>query len=260
MIDPDALKQFQFLLFTKLEGAVTSGMIHLGDRLGLYRALAAPAAARRRPSWPTDRRSRAVGAGVGLQPGGGQAIVGESDDEVERFSLSPEAAAVLADPDHAAFGMGMFHRFPQTMAALDGDRRELPHRLGHDYDSHGAEGAVGDRAQLRAVEPRAPAARRAARARRCRGASLRAGCDRRRHRLRRGRRRAADGRGVPGVVRSSATTSRTTPSIGAEQRRRERGLTNVRFVDPRAEPMPADHRLDLVTTFDCIHDMTHPQG
>ena len=33
-LDPDALKQFQFLVFTKLEGAVTSGMIHLGDRSG----------------------------------------------------------------------------------------------------------------------------------------------------------------------------------------------------------------------------------
>ena len=35
---------FQFLVFTKLEGAVTSGMIHLGDQLGLYRALAAAGA------------------------------------------------------------------------------------------------------------------------------------------------------------------------------------------------------------------------
>jgi hypothetical protein len=29
-----------FQVFSKLEGAVTSGMIHLGDRLGLYTALA----------------------------------------------------------------------------------------------------------------------------------------------------------------------------------------------------------------------------
>ena len=40
-LDPDALKQYQFLVFSKLEGAVTSGMIHLGDRLGLFGALAA---------------------------------------------------------------------------------------------------------------------------------------------------------------------------------------------------------------------------
>ena len=40
-IDPDKLKMFSFMLFSKLEGAVTSGMIHLGDQLGLYKALAA---------------------------------------------------------------------------------------------------------------------------------------------------------------------------------------------------------------------------
>ena len=39
-LDADALKQFQFLVFMKLEGAITSGMIHLGDKLGLYRAVA----------------------------------------------------------------------------------------------------------------------------------------------------------------------------------------------------------------------------
>ena len=42
--------------------------------------------------------------------------------------MTPEAAAVLASPDHEAFGMGMFHRLPQTMAALRGAARELPHR------------------------------------------------------------------------------------------------------------------------------------
>ncbi len=33
----------------------------------------------------------------------------------------------------------------------------------------------------------------------------------------------------------------------------------MRFVDPRVEPLPDDHSVDFVTTFDCIHDMTHPQ-
>ena len=40
-LDPDKLKLFSFLLFSKLEGAVTSGMVHLGDQLGIYKALAA---------------------------------------------------------------------------------------------------------------------------------------------------------------------------------------------------------------------------
>ena len=34
----------------------------------------------------------------------------------------------------------------------------------------------------------------------------------------------------------------------------------MRFVDPRDEPIPDDGRFGLVTTFDCIHDMTDPQG
>jgi len=36
-------------------------------------------------------------------------------------------------------------------------------------------------------------------------------------------------------------------------------LANATFLDPRESPLPADHSVDLVTTFDCIHDMTHPQ-
>ncbi len=39
--DPDRVKLFSFNLFSQLGGAVTAGMIHLGDRLGLYAAMAA---------------------------------------------------------------------------------------------------------------------------------------------------------------------------------------------------------------------------
>jgi hypothetical protein len=34
---------------------------------------------------------------------------------------------------------------------------------------------------------------------------------------------------------------------------------NASFADPRESPLPDDNSLDLVTTFDCIHDMTHPE-
>ena len=39
-IDPERLKMFSFGVFSQLSGAVTAGMIHLGDKLGLYAALA----------------------------------------------------------------------------------------------------------------------------------------------------------------------------------------------------------------------------
>ena len=45
----------------------------------------------------------------------------------------------------------------------------------------------------------------------------------------------------------------------AEQKRAAAGVGNVEFCDPRQSSMPSDHSVDLVTTFDCVHDMTHPQ-
>jgi SAM-dependent methyltransferase len=44
----------------------------------------------------------------------------------------------------------------------------------------------------------------------------------------------------------------------ADAKLAESGLSNARFVDPRDEPLPDDGSVDLVTTFDCIHDMAHP--
>jgi SAM-dependent methyltransferase len=44
----------------------------------------------------------------------------------------------------------------------------------------------------------------------------------------------------------------------AERYRRESGLGNITFHDARREPLPEDGRFDLVTAFDCLHDMTHP--
>jgi ubiquinone/menaquinone biosynthesis C-methylase UbiE len=45
----------------------------------------------------------------------------------------------------------------------------------------------------------------------------------------------------------------------AEQKKEAAGAINATFCDPRDAPMPADHSVDLLTTFDCMHDMTHPQ-
>ena len=46
----------------------------------------------------------------------------------------------------------------------------------------------------------------------------------------------------------------------ANARLAESRLTNVRFVDPRDEPLPVDGAYGFITTFDCIHDMTDPVG
>jgi hypothetical protein len=119
-IDPDKLKMFSFVLYSQLSGAVTAGMVHLGDRLGIYRAMAQA---------PTAMTSTEIAASCGLherwvrewvsnQVAARLVEADHADPRQPTFSLSPEARAVLADGDHPAFGMGMFHRLPATMERL----------------------------------------------------------------------------------------------------------------------------------------------
>jgi len=140
----DRLRMFTFQVFSKLEGAVTAGMIHLGDRLGLYRALADagdPLTSHElaeqlglHERWDREWASNQAAAGL---------VELHTDRGGDRFSLSGEARAVLASPEHPAFGMGMFHRLPQTMQALEHMPECFECGRGHDYDSHGPEGAEG---------------------------------------------------------------------------------------------------------------------
>jgi 2-polyprenyl-3-methyl-5-hydroxy-6-metoxy-1,4-benzoquinol methylase len=256
--DPDLLKLYSYQVFTKLDGAVTAGMIHLGDRLGLYRAMAA---ADRALSAAELASACALHERWVREWAYNQAAAKliEVDTEVpgdERFSLTPEAVAVLASPDHPAFGMGMFHRLPQTMQALEHVRDSFHTGLGHDYDSHGPEGAVGIE---RSFEPwnRANLL-----------PTVLPALDGVVDRLRAGARVADVGCGAGGAVLLMAQAFPVSTFVGydisqhalarARERLAEAGLTNVEFHDPRTRPLPADHTVDLVTTFDCIHDMTHP--
>jgi 2-polyprenyl-3-methyl-5-hydroxy-6-metoxy-1,4-benzoquinol methylase len=258
-LDTDALKSFQFLVFTKLEGAVTSGMIHLGDRLGLYRALADGAgpltSAELAAATELDERWVREWA---YNQAAAKIVTAITDGDTERFTVTPEAAAVLASPDHEAFGMGMFHRLPQTMRALEDMPESFRTGVGADYDSHGPQGAVGiersfepwNRAHL--LPDVVPA------------------LDGMEERLRAGARVADVGCGAGGAVLLLAAAFPSSTFAGydisqhalarANERLAAAGLTNASFSDPRVEGLPSDHSLDLVTTFDCIHDMTDPQS
>ena len=144
-IDPDKLKLYSLLVFTKLDGAVTAAMIHLGDQLGLYRAMRAAGGPVTVDELATATAldARWMQEWVHNQAAAKLVEADTPEGGPERFSLSPEATVVLADPDHPAFGMGMFHRFPQTMRAVEEARDSFRTGVGHDYDSHGPEGAVG---------------------------------------------------------------------------------------------------------------------
>lgn len=256
--DPDALKMFSFLVFSKLEGAVTAGMIHLGDRLGLYAALA-------ESTKPISSGELAIRTGLHerwvrewLHNQVAAHLVSCVDlaADVPEFGLSAEGRAVLASPNHPAYGMGMFHRLPQTMAALNDMPESFRTGLGHDYDSHGPEGAVGIERSfepwnqnflLPVVLP-----------------TLDGVLDK----LQSGAKVADIGCGSGGAVLLMAKAFPNSRFTGfdiskhalarAGERLAEEGLKNVEFVDPRDVAIEQDGSYDFVCTFDCIHDMTHP--
>ncbi len=255
-VDLETLQRFSFLVFSKLEGAVTAGMIHLGDRLGLYRALAlageplpiAELAAR------CGLHERWVREWAYNQ---GAAHIIEIDD-AEQVSLTPEAAVVLATPEHEAFGMGSFHHLPQSMATLDLLPGSFRTGLGHDYDTHGPECAEG---VARGFEPwnrvhLVP--------------TVLPALDGVVERLEAGAQVVDVGCGAGGAALLVAQAFPASHVHGydisrfalerADERRREAGVTNVAFLDPRESPIPSDGSVDVVTTLDCLHDMTDPAG
>ena len=256
--DPMAVKLFSYLVFTKLEGAVTAGMIHLGDRLGLYRALAdarepmsierLAAATETHPRWVEEWAHNQAAAKIVRHQ--------RHDDGTELLSLSAEAALVLAAEDHPAFGMGMFHRLPQTMKSLEHLPESFRSGLGRNYDSHGPEGAVGIE---RSFEPWSNAHLIP---------TVLPALDGVISRLEAGARVADIGCGAGGAAVLMGRRFPSSRIVGydisrfalerAEHKKADAGVPNVSFVDPRRSPLPEDESLDLVTAFDCIHDMTHP--
>ncbi len=259
--DPDRLKAYSLLLFSKLEGAMTSAMVHLGDQLGLYRALAAA------PTGGYTAPELADAAGLHERwvrewlhnQAAARLVQWEADgDGVERFSLAPEAVAVLANADHPAFGMGMFHRLPQTMGVLPRIAESFRTGLGLDYDAFGPEGAAGIERSFgpwyrNFLVPVALPALDGVVAR------LQAGA------------RAIDiGCGAGLALLTMATAFPQSRFDGydisehalarAETARVARGIENAAFHDAHRELIPFDGTVDFVTTFDCIHDMTDPVG
>jgi SAM-dependent methyltransferase len=255
-LDSDRLRSVQVLVFSKLEGAMTAGMIHLGDKLGLYRVLASGDA----PLTSAELADRAGLAERWVREWAFNQAAARivTVDDSERFSLSPEAAAVLADPANDVFGMGWFHDLPQAMAALETLPDSFRTGLGHNFDSRGREVAVG---MERTFEPwnRTHLA-----------TDVVPELDDVKTKLTAGGRVVDVGCGAGGAVLLLAEEFPASRVEGydisehalarAADRLAGSGLTNASFHDARLEPLPADHSVDLVTTFDCIHDMTDPQG
>ena len=252
--DTEKLKAYLGLIFGSLGGAMTSAMICLGDRLGLYRALAdgkalssseLAAATGLKERWLREWLYQQAASGV-LEHRGG-----------ERFALSAEGVAVLADENHPAFGAGFFSHLPQTLSVIEKLPEAFRTGLGLPYDAFGPEGAAGIergfapwfRSLLVPVAlPRLPGVvdvlRRG-------GSAADVGC----------------GAGVAVLEMAKAFPASRFHGYDISQHALERarenqsraGISNAVFHDARRESLPTDASLDFVTAFDCLHDMSHPE-
>ena len=240
-------------VFGLLGGALVSAMIYLGDRLGFYRAM--------KPGEPvtSDELARKMGlherwVREWLQ---GQASAGLIDYKGNgRFALSSEAALVLADENSPLFLAGGFCALPAQMAILERLPESFRTGLGLPYDALGPDGARGVerllapwyRTQLVPVAiPKLDGV----------VSKLQAGA------------KVADvgcGGGIAAIQMAKAFPQSEFHGYDiskyalerAESNKAQADVTNVTFHNARQEPIPSDASFDFISTFDCLHDMAHP--
>jgi len=239
------------------EGALVSGMVYLGDELGLYGAM--------RGEGPVT--STALAAKVGLHERfvrewlHSQVVSGIIDYHGGgRFELSPEAGVLLAAEDDLRCLARLFDGFPQRTALLAELPKSFRTGIGLSW-ADSEKGGTPERVrwmerflrpwyeqvlvpqvltQLEGVTAKLEVG----------GKVADVGC----------------GSGVALISMAKAFPSSTFVgwdiSDIALNRGRENALTrgapNVTFLNARAGGLPEDGTFDLVTTFDCVHDLTQP--
>lgn len=248
--DPAEVGLYAFKVWSYKQGEVVSLLIHLGDRLGLFRAMAS--------GEPTT--APALAAATGLHErwvlewlrGLGAADLLDTTDGV-MFSLSPVGRAVLVDEDDLAFSAGAFAGgFPSDYV----DRLAEAFRtgIGPDYDSRGAAGAhVTERmlapwartALVPVILPRLDGVVAKLEAG---GRVLDLGCGG-------GVAMAAIARAFPGAEVHGVDLSRHAIDRAEANLA---GIPNASVRHGRAEDVTDAGAYDLVLTFDCLHDMTRP--
>jgi 2-polyprenyl-3-methyl-5-hydroxy-6-metoxy-1,4-benzoquinol methylase len=253
-LDRDQVNAFAFQVWSYKQGEMVSLMIHLGDRLGLYRAMEGAG-----PLTPAELAARAGGLSerwvVEWLRGQAAAKLVEYRGG-DRFELTPIGAAVLADERGSlafaagAFGGGFAPEMVEKMAEA------FRTGVGFSYDAQGPNAAhrtermLGPWARLALVPVILPALEGVV-AKLERGARvLDVGC----------------GAGVAIFAMAKAYPKSRFHGYDlsrhavarARDNAKQAGFDNVEFFERRGEQVPADAVYDFILTFDCLHDMTRP--
>ena len=255
-INPEKLEAFLGKVVTDFGAALSSQLVYIGQKLGLYKALAAAG-----PSTPeelaarTGTQERYVREWLINQAAGGYV---EYDAGAGRFHLSPEQAAALADEESPAFVGGGFYLVKAMTNAtprIEGFFREGGGMLWGEHDPDLFVGTErffrpGYRAHL--VDAWIPALTGVEEKLKAGATVADVGC----------------GHGASTVIMAKAYPNSRFhgfdnhgPSVEhARRAAEEAGVADrVTFEAAPASEMP-EGPYDLVCFFDCLHDMGDPVG
>jgi SAM-dependent methyltransferase len=257
-VDPDLLNAFIGQMVGDLGATVSAGLVLIGDRLGIYRAMA--------DGTPVTAETLAERTGLAVaylrpwlanQASGGY-VTHVDDEGTDRYALTPEQAAALADPDSPAYFAPSMQVAVGALRDVDAIAERFRSGDGFGWHEHDPGLFVGTErffkpgyvanlveAWLPALEGVVP--------------KLQAGA------------RVADvGCGHAASTVLMAAAYPRSSFVGADyhegsiavarRRAEEAGVTaNTTFVAVDALDLAGDG-FDLVTMFDCLHDMGDPVG
>ena len=234
--------------------AMSSALVLVGDRLGLYRALASG------PQTPDEVASRAGCSGRMVrewllnQAAGGYVMY---DPGSGTYSMTPQQVAAFADEKGPASMLGAFQIITSVHRDIDKIEEAMRSGKGMPWGAHdaclfcGTERffAAGYRANL--IDSWLPALNGVVEKMKKGAAVADIGC----------------GHGASTILMAKAFGASKfdgfdfhAPSIAcAQQRAAEAGASNVKFaVADAARFAPSTGMYDVVACFDCLHDMTDP--
>ncbi|MHC5212386.1 MAG: class I SAM-dependent methyltransferase [Planctomycetota bacterium] len=237
-------------LFGKVDGAMTCVLGYVGDKLGLYAALAEHGPTTSADlAKATSLHERWVREWLCQQTAAGVVTFEEG-----RFLLDAEAAEIYGTEESGVFGAGIFELMHGLIHSADRLEESFRTGLGEPYDAFGADTARGIERMMgpffrsRLVPDVLPALE---------------GVE---EKLRRGAKVADIGCGAGVALEVMAREypqsqfhgfDNSRVALGRAQRRAAE-LPNLTIHDTTHKRLEEDGSYDLITTFDCIHDMTHP--
>ena len=254
-IDMDVLMEFVGQVVGDIGATISAGNVLVGERLGLYRALAQGPSDARALAAATGTDERYVEEWLRGQAAGGYV---EYDAASATYSMTPEKAFALTDPEGPVFLPGAFELAIGSLKAEPHIEEAFRTGTGYGWHEHDAEVFTGCErffrpGYLMSLLPDWIPALEGVQEKLERGATVAdLGC----------------GHGASTILMAEAfANSRFTGSDyhegsieSARERAAEKGLGDrVSFEVSGAQTIEA-RDLDLVTTFDCLHDMGDPLG